>query len=281
MRLKNKLSRRTQVISAIVVALVFGCGWLAVWKWPHLKLRYSIARATPAMKTAMASRAKWLSLPDSSPSDWIPLDLRIATLSIPPPIKRIESRESTGLCIYADDLEICIPGYSLGRSISEDMKAAGDLRILGKDEHWRDVEFVEFSQAAGLASSADFRWSLSLEQVFALQQLLFFKAMGGSGTNHLYKGPDTKGVIKWVWAASNPHIEGHSSAAVYAASNDDRDSIVVWCVMKTQSADRLLPGLVASIRFPEKRYRGSAEELARHFATIVTVPPSTSHPAQP
>lgn len=279
MKLRNKLSRRAQVISAIAVALVFGGGWLVVWKWPHLKLRYVIARTSPELRAAMAKRAPRLDVPKDPPSHWIPIDLGIASISVPPPIEKIEAQGRTGVLIKARGVHIQIGDLFKGREIGEDPRA-GLLFRLYSNGHWRAVGFMEFSRTAHSASSADFRWDNSWEELLALQQLLIVKMSRGQVDTRLFSTPHTQGMVS-VFLNQKSADGDVDFLPVLAAPNDERDYVLLWCHFPANTGGHAIPELLASIRFPNERYGGSDEDLARHIASIATTQPASTQPAQP
>ncbi len=281
MKLRNKISRRAQLISAIAVALFFGGGWLMVWKWPHLKLRYMMFRAAPELKAAMAKRAQWLTLPDSVPAAWIQLDLGIVSLDLPGSIEKFETKDSKAVIIDTSLLSVVVPEYFSGREISEDLRNA-HAQLLGPKDRWRDAGYVEFCHAAGFASSDDFRWDLSLDEVHSLQHLLFFKAMNAgefTKTFH-FDGPYSKGIMTWVPPGALSNFQ-FGYAPTYAAAMDDQDSVVFWFMPKSAGGEHLVAAVISSVRFPEKRYCGSAEDLTRHLESLATKMVAATQPAQP
>lgn len=281
MRLKNKLSRRAQVISAIVVALVFGCGWLAVWKWQHIKLRYMLARAAPALQKAMATRAKWLAVPESVPADWNQIDLGIVALSVPSPIRKIETKNSKSVSIDTAEIRIYIHDFFVGRRTLEEFRTHSQLRLLDPTGVWRDAGYIEYCHAAGFASSDDFRWTLSLDQVLSLQQLLLFKAMNaGIYETYHFDGPNSKGLMTWAPPGSNVG-SGFGHVWIVAIDNAAHDAIVMWCTPYVSGGDKMAAAIVESLRFPAKRYHGSAEDLTRHAEALALEVAATSRPAQP
>lgn len=279
MRLRNKLSRRAQVTWAIAVAVMFGGGWLLIWKWPHLKLQYVIAFASPDLKSAMAKRAPRLDLPEETPSHWIPIDLGLVSLSLPTPIEKIEAQGHCGVSIKTQGLHILIGDLFKGREIRDGTGPSLGLRLYANGK-WRDAGFMEFSHAAQSASSADFHWNNSLDEVFALRHLLIVKLLNGQVDTRLFSSRNAQGMVSI--------FRNHKSAdgdvdflTVLAATNDERDYVNLWCIFPPNAGEHEIPNLLASIRFPDEKYGGSADNLAQHIASIVSKWVASTQPAQP
>lgn len=280
MKVRNKISRRAQVISAIAVAIVFGGGWLVVWKWPHLNLRFAIARASPELRAAMAKTASTLTMPNGVPAGWIPIDLALVEISVPPPVERIEAKDHTGIFIKLKNLEIYTGDLLAGRELVDDARARTSLRLFSNG-NWRSADFVEYARAAHLASSTDFRWGFSLDEVYAMQQFLLFKGLNRVGDTRLFRGPHATGMVTLNHITSQPTGEEFGIVRILATTHDERDYVNLSCKFPSQAGAREIPTMLASFRFPNERYRGTSEDLARHIATLVTNPTATSQPAQP
>lgn len=227
----------------------------------------------------MAKRAPRLDVPKDPPSHWIPIDLGIASISVPPPIEKIEAQGRTGVLIKARDVHIQIGDLFKGREIGEDPRA-GLLCRLYSNGHWRAVGFMEFSRTAHSASSADFRWDNSWEELLALQQLLIVKMSNGQVDTRLFSTPHTQGMVS-VFPDQKSADGDVDFLSVFAARNDERDYVLLWCYFPPNTGGRSIPALLASIRFPDERYSGTAEDLARHIDTLVRNWASSTQPAQP
>jgi len=265
----GKLSRRTQVVSAIAVALLFGGGWLAVWKWPHLRLMYRLRSLSPSLRESLAVSAEVMTLPGMPPVEWRVVDLGVLSVAVPEGAIEIQQQGRTGVLIQGADFELDIPDLLSGRLLADEAQSDGRLRLLQPDGRWKRVGFMTYSVAAHGASTGAFRWSMSPEQVYFLEQLLFLKAVhsqGSQGDTFVFSTADVHGVVAYPSGAGGDVRVG-SLASVWVSAVDDRDCAVFY--FKANESARTLGNVLASIRFPAMAFRGGPKAVEQRIKALL------------
>lgn len=224
-------------------------------------------------------RAASLELSETAPANWISVNLGLLSLSVPPPIEWIEPRRQLGVCFKGGHITIETLDLLHARGVVEGAKADQGFELFSNGS-WRSAGYMEYAHAARLASSLDFRWNSSLEEVLSLQHLLAFKAICGSVHTRLFSTRDVFGMVS-VFENQKAAQGDIDYVGIFVAPTDERDHVILWCSFPPKTGVRDVPNLIASIRFPMERYSGSAEELAQHIATIVANWTSSTQPAQP
>ena len=232
------------------------------------------------MQAAWSKSVTRLPISSGGWDQWERIDLGVCSLCVPPGDIEVEAVGPTGVRIRMPSWQIDIPDLLLGRRLSADAQAGGQLRLLSRNGEWRPVSFRSFRRRAHFATSADFRWSMSGDQVWELEQLLYFKAIHAQGM---------QGETQFVGHQHAEIVITSSSkgdaASIWASPRNDRDSVVFQVHIRDR--DAFAWGIFAaySIRFPDRPFPAEGAALERHIQSLVesyrSKRNSMSQPAQP
>jgi len=273
---ERNLSRRAQSIAVAAVLLVFGGGWLAIWKSPHIQFRYRMARLDPAVRAAINTPVTDVPLPGDAPANWTRVDLGICRVAVPGRIRAVAPSETMGVRIETDQCELWVPDLLIGQRLAEQGAREGWPRELLGEIAWTGVAHLAYFMSAYQATEADFSWWMSVAEMWALEQRLAVKALDPAariGRTQTFRNNRVLGLVvdpefdaKPATSAPTPDRPG-GYGCIQAASIL-ADGVVVLYV-RAPGGGKILPEVAASIRFAEHAGAWDAAAVRRRIDSLL------------